>query len=119
MTAVPWRTIPSGTFALEMAGPGIDDLAHAVAEQLADSVYLQDGRSDVWGDYLVARHNLCAARQYGTEVADIDALEAAAAHAWDKLSPELASTVRLHYSEARLVAELLDESAGRIGQVAA
>jgi hypothetical protein len=66
----------------------------------------------------VTRGNLAAAMEDGAGAAALEPLEDAVADAWDQLVPELPATLRLPMAEARLVAEQLDEAAGRVGLVA-
>ena len=105
--------------AVEVTGPGVDDLVHAIAEALADATHYGDGLHVAWTNYATARWNLAAAKEFGPEDTGIPELEDSVAGAWDTLVADLPRAVRLHMAEARLVAGQLDEVAGRIGQVAA
>lgn len=103
--------------AVDLSGPGVDDLVHALADALAESIHYGDGRAQAWTDYLVTRGNLVTAMEDGLPARELEPLEDAVADAWDRLVPELPATVRLRMPEARRVAEQLDAAADRIGLV--
>jgi hypothetical protein len=105
--------------AVELSGPGVDDLVHYIADALAESIHYGDGRAAAWTDYLVTRGNLVAAIEGCAGPAELKPLKDAVADAWDRLVPELPATVRMHMDEARLVAGELAEVAGRVGTVTA
>ena len=111
--AAGWRN----TTAVDVSGPGIDDLVHAIAEKLADLSSPDAYGHELWDAYATARFNLAAAEEFGADEAGIDWLEDAVEVAWNALSIELPRTVRLKMTEARMVAGQLDEIAGRVGQV--
>lgn len=120
MTApATWHAEPTDHAALDLTGPGIDDLVHSVVMTLAEAVHNGDAVADRWSDYRITYANLANAKEYGVENFGLDELEDAVANAWDALVLDLPNAVRLHMAEARLVAGKLDEEAGRIGLVAA
>lgn len=92
-----------------LSGLAIDDHAHNMLLELAESILDGDERAQAWGDYLIALRNL---RADSSEAAQ-DAMH----NAWDALSAELPSHMRLPLAEARYVAHLLDDVAGRVGTV--
>jgi len=112
-----WTVAPSDRTAVTVAGPGLDDLVHYVADALAESIHCGDSRAQSWTDYLIARANLINAMDYGIESVGLEHLEEAVADAWDALAPDLASTIQLGMAEARMLAGQLNEAAGRIGTV--
>jgi hypothetical protein len=100
-----------------LTGPGIDAENRHVADAIADFSDPADDRHDLWDAYVTARRNLHAAREYGAEDAGLAELSDAVESAWTELARELPASVRLAFKEARLVAHLLDDRAGRIGIV--
>jgi hypothetical protein len=90
-----------------LSGLGLDDHNHSLLMDLAESILDGDGRAEAWADFIVALGNL---RTDSSEAAQ-DAM----ADAWDALATELPSALRMPLPEARYVAHLLDEAAGRVG----
>lgn len=90
-----------------LSGLGLDDYTHTLLLDLAESILDGDERAKAWGDWLVTLGNL---RSDSSEAA-----QDAVADAWDALAPELPSALRMPLGEARYVAHLLDDVAGRIG----
>lgn len=113
-----WQVIAAGRDLLDIAGPAVDDFAQAICEGIADSIHAGDTRATAWTDYVLARHLLLAAQfDDGADLDELEALDSAAAVAWDALERRLSPAIRLHRVEAQIVAELLDDHAGRIGTV--
>jgi hypothetical protein len=119
MSPTKWNVGRVSPLAVSMAGPGLDDLVHYIAERLADATHPEDRLHEVWDAYATTRRDLANAKAHGVENVGMEEIEDSVADAWDDLSPELAAGIRLHDAEARLLAGLLDEAAGRIGAVAA
>lgn len=101
--------------AVLLSGPGLSDLLHGIAEDLADSILDGDTRADAWADYIVRRSNLRAGIDDGADPETIAELRDLSYDAWDALAAELPNAIRLVLAEARLVAGQLDEAAGRVG----
>ena len=114
-----WKAVQAGPLSLSVSGPGVDDLVFAVVRVLADATQTDDGLADRWSDVVITRRNLANAAEYGVEDVGLEQLEDAAAAAWDALVDDLPTSVRLPFAEARQLAGVLDEGAGRIGSVAA
>lgn len=117
MTAA-WDAVHVGPLTVALTGPGIDRENRHVVDAIADFSDPNDDRHGLWDAYVTARRNLANAGDVLTD--DDPALEALWENveiAWDRLSPELPASVRMAFKEARRVAELLDDRAGRIGVI--
>lgn len=112
-----WSVEPSGRHAVTVTGPALADLVRYIAQAIADASSPEDQLHERWDGFVTARRNVVAAAEYGVEDVGAEQLEDAAADAWDALVPDLPESVRLPHAEARLLAQLLDENAGRVGAV--
>jgi hypothetical protein len=117
MTAT-WDVVHSGPLSVALTGPGIDRENRHVADAIADFSDPEDDRHGPWDAYVTARRNLANAGDVLTDGEPaLEALRKDVEIAWDRLSPELPASVRMAFKEARLVAGLLDDRAGRIGVI--
>lgn len=108
---------PRGYFAaLTVSGPAIRDLVLQVAMEIADAQHGTGEAAAEWDAYTTARLNYDRAQTFGPDdEITLGDLEVSEAIALDDLLERLSMTVRLPLADARLLADLLFERAGRVG----
>lgn len=104
---------------VEIDGPALAALVGDVIERIADLASYEDSLTEAWFAYVNARRAVVKAEWdlVSEEVGEnlIEAMDDARA----AVMAELPTAVRLSMAEARMLAGQLDETAGRIGSVAA
>ena len=98
-------------------GPALREMVREQMAELAYSIIDGDGRAERWGEYLVAVGNLAAAEREGVEEASLEYLAERVSLAWDALAEDLSASLYLKLPDARAVAHVLDDVAGRVGSV--
>lgn len=98
-------------------GPALREMAREQMAELAYSIIDGDGRATRWGEYLVAVGNLAAAEREGVEEASLEYLAERVSLAWDALEKDMSTSMYLKMPDARAVAHVLDDVAGRVGTV--
>lgn len=103
--------------ALWLAGPALRNLVIEVALEIADAAHGTGEAAEAWDTYTTARLNSEAVQEFGPDDYELADLEADEAIALTELVDRLSQTIRLPLADARLVADLLFENAGRVGTV--
>ena len=96
-------------------GPALREMAREQMAELAYSIIDGDTRAESWGEYLVAVGNLAAAEREGVEEASLEYLAERVSLAWDAFEVDLNTSLYLKVPDARAVAHVIDDVAGRVG----
>lgn len=97
-----------------LCGPGLAELIQEALFDLAVSIHDGDERAERWTDYVLAVGNLHATGLDDDEN-EVEELAGAQADAWSALVDDLGVALYLDPADARLIAHVLDDVAGRVG----
>jgi hypothetical protein len=96
-------------------GPALREMVREQMAELAYSIIDGDTRAVSWGEYLVAVGNLARAEREGIEEASLEYLAERVSLAWDAFAEDLNTSLYLRMVDARAVAHVIDDVAGRVG----